>query len=206
MFCVIALALHSCCRLAKAALRPCSQGETMLRPADHRHRPAEVKPREPRAIRCPRRVGKEWEPLMDIRIESLIEGASRATGAVAVIDVFRAFTPAAVAFARGAREIIMVGTVAEALALRERGLGQVCMGEVGGRAPPGFDFGNSPFELSQVHLAGKTIIQRTGAGTQGLVAAKQAERLYAASLATAGATARALLAGRPDWITLVAMG
>lgn len=143
---------------------------------------------------------------MEIRIESLLEGASRAAGAVAVIDVFRAFTTAAAAFARGARQIVMVGTVEEALALRERGRGQVCMGEVGGRAPPGFDFGNSPFELSQADLAGKTIIQRTGAGTQGIVAAKQADRLYAAALVTAGATARALLAGRPDRISLVAMG
>ncbi len=80
------------------------------------------------------------------------------------------------------------------------------MGEVGGRAPAGFDFGNSPFELSQADLTGKTIIQRTGAGTQGIVAAKQAERLYSASLVTAGATARALLAGSPDRVTLVAMG
>jgi 2-phosphosulfolactate phosphatase len=143
---------------------------------------------------------------MEIRIESLFEGASRATGSVAVIDVFRAFTTAAVAFARGARQIVMVGTVAEALALRGRGLGQVCMGEVGGRAPAGFDFGNSPFELSEADLTGKTIIQRTGAGTQGIVAAKQAERLYAASLVTAGATARALLAGAPGRVTLVAMG
>ena len=143
---------------------------------------------------------------MEIRIESLLEGASRATGSVAVIDVFRAFTTAAVAFARGARQILMVGTVAEALALRDRGMGQVCMGEVGGRAPAGFDFGNSPFELSQADLTGKTVIQRTGAGTQGIVAAKQAERLYAASLVTADATAGALLAGSPSRITLVAMG
>jgi 2-phosphosulfolactate phosphatase len=80
------------------------------------------------------------------------------------------------------------------------------VGEVGGRAPAGFDFGNSPFELSEADLTGKTIIQRTGAGTQGIVAAKQAERLYAASLVTAGATARALLAGAPGRVTLVAMG
>ncbi len=74
---------------------------------------------------------------MDIRVESLIEGAQRASGAVAVIDVFRAFTTAAVALAGGASRIIMVGEVEEALALRERGLGEICMGEVGGRAPPG---------------------------------------------------------------------
>ena len=56
---------------------------------------------------------------MDIAIGSLIEGARQATGAVAIIDVFRAFTTAAVAFANGAARIIMVGSVEEALALRE---------------------------------------------------------------------------------------
>ncbi len=45
---------------------------------------------------------------MDIRIESLLEGAQRAAGAVAVIDVFRAFTTAAVALAEGAARVIMV--------------------------------------------------------------------------------------------------
>jgi hypothetical protein len=34
---------------------------------------------------------------MEISIHSLLEGAKRATGSVAVIDVFRAFTTAAVA-------------------------------------------------------------------------------------------------------------
>ena len=38
---------------------------------------------------------------MDVRIESLLEGAARASGVVAVIDVLRAFTTAAVAFANG---------------------------------------------------------------------------------------------------------
>lgn len=143
---------------------------------------------------------------MEIRIDSLLEGAERATGSVAIIDVFRAFTTAAVALANGAVGIVMVGTVDEALSLRERGVGQVCMGEVRGRAPPGFDLGNSPFEVSQADLRGKTIIQRTGAGTQGIVAARNAEQLYAASLVIAAATTRALLSGQPERITLVAMG
>jgi len=143
---------------------------------------------------------------MEIHIDSLIDGARRATGAVAIIDVFRAFTTAAVALANGASRIVMVSTVEEALALREDGVGQICMGEVRGRRPPGFDFGNSPFEVSQADLTGRTIIQRTGAGTQGIVAARQAERLYATSLVTADATARALLAESPALVTLVAMG
>jgi 2-phosphosulfolactate phosphatase len=143
---------------------------------------------------------------MEIRIDSLLEGAERAVGTVAVIDVFRAFTTAAVALANGASRIVMVGAVEEALSLRGAGVGQVCMGEVGGRAPPEFDFGNSPLEIAGVDFAGKTIIQRTSAGTQGVVAARHAERIYAASLVTANATARAMRSSGPERITLVAMG
>ena len=101
----------------------------------------------------------------------------------------------------------MVRSVEERLALRDAGIGHVCMGEVRGRAPDGFDFGNSPFEVSTLDFQGKTIIQRTSAGTPGIVeAATKAERLYAASLVTAEATARALLSASPDQISLVAMG
>jgi 2-phosphosulfolactate phosphatase len=63
-----------------------------------------------------------------------------------------------------------------------------------------------PFEISGVNFSGKTIIQRTSAGTQGIVAASKANRLYAVSLVTAEATARALLSGSPDQVSLVAMG
>jgi 2-phosphosulfolactate phosphatase len=143
---------------------------------------------------------------MDIRVDSLLEGAARATGSVVIIDVFRAFTTAAVALSRGAAEIIVVGGVEEALALRDAGVGQICMGEVGGIKPAGFDLGNSPFEASGADLAGKTIIQRTSAGTQGIVTARQATRLYAGSLVTASATAHALRAHAPEQVTLVGMG
>jgi len=43
--------------------------------------------------------------VMKISIHSLLEGATHATGTVAVIDVFRAFTSAAVALANGASKI-----------------------------------------------------------------------------------------------------
>jgi 2-phosphosulfolactate phosphatase len=141
-----------------------------------------------------------------IRIDSLLEGAKRATGVIAVIDVFRAFTTAAVALANGAVRIIMVSGVNEALSLRGQGAGQICIGEVRGRAPDGFDFGNSPFEVSGIDFRGKTIIQRTSAGTQGMTAANPAALRYAASLVTATATARAMIASAADRITLVAMG
>lgn len=143
---------------------------------------------------------------MEIRIESLIEGARRARGHVVIIDVFRAFTTAAVALARGAEGILLVAEVEEALELRRRGVGQLCMGEVGGKRPPGFDFGNSPYELSRADVAGKTIIQSTRAGTVGMAAARHAEALYGGSLVVAEATARLLRRQGPALVTLVAMG
>ena len=57
---------------------------------------------------------------MKISIQSLLEGAARGNGTVGIIDVFRAFTTAAVALANGASRIIMVVTVDEALALALR--------------------------------------------------------------------------------------
>jgi 2-phosphosulfolactate phosphatase len=143
---------------------------------------------------------------LNIRIDSLIAGAERASGTVVVIDVFRAFSTAAVALANGATKIVVVRDIEEAVSLRAAGVGHLCMGEVGGRAPPGFDLGNSPFEASRADLKGKTIIQRTSAGTRGIVAARRATRLYAGSLVTASATARAIQRHAPNEVTLVAMG
>ncbi len=143
---------------------------------------------------------------MRISIDSLLEGAARAAGAVAIIGVFRTFTTAAMALANGASHIIMVGSVKEALSLRQGDRVDLCIGEVGGRAPAGFDFGNSPFEILEVDFRGKAVAQRTSAGTQGIVAASRADHLYAASLMTARATSRALLSHRTQQVSLVPMG
>ena len=57
---------------------------------------------------------------MEISILSLLEGATRATGTVAIIDVFRAFTTAAVALANGASSIVMVCSDRGSFARRAR--------------------------------------------------------------------------------------
>jgi 2-phosphosulfolactate phosphatase len=114
------------------------------------------------------------------------------TGAVVAVDVIRAFTTAAYAFAAGAREIWLVGDVDDALEFKRRHAGVLAMGENHGRKPDGFDFSNSPVQISQVDLDGRTIVQRTSAGTRGVVAARSAARLWCASLVCASATARAV--------------
>ena len=118
--------------------------------------------------------------------------APEAVGAVVVVDVLRAFTTAAYAFAAGARRIWLVGSVDEALAMKAAHPGMLAMGEDLGRRVAGFDYSNSPAELAGADLGGRELVQRTSAGTRGVVAASSAARRWCASLVCASATAAAV--------------
>ena len=113
-----------------------------------------------------------------------------AKGVVIVIDVLRAFSTAAYAFARGAKKIILVSTVEEALSLKSTLSPSQAMGEIEGLRPEGFEFGNSPTHINEADLSGITMIDRTSAGTQGVVRSQGAEVLLAASFVVANATVR----------------
>ena len=134
-----------------------------------------------------------------------IESSPTARGIVVVIDVLRAFTTAAFALASGAEKIVLVSTPEEAFALRARAPGMLLVGEVGGRPIEGFHFGNSPAELRDADLSGKTIVLRSSSGTQGVTRAARAERIYLGSLVVASATVRHLRFQSGD-VTLLAMG
>jgi 2-phosphosulfolactate phosphatase len=114
------------------------------------------------------------------------------TGAVVAVDVIRAFTTAACAFGAGARAIYLVAGVDDALAFVAAHPGAVAMGEMGGLRPDGFGLSNSPARAAAADLDGRLVVQRTSAGTQGVVAAGAADRLWAASLVVASATAAAV--------------
>jgi len=129
-----------------------------------------------------------------------------ATGVVVVIDVIRAFTNAAFAFSRGAKEIHPVSTVEEALQFKAAMPNSLACGEVGGIPPEGFDFGNSPTQTRELDLSGKIIVQRTGAGTQGIVRSIHAETILAASLVVANATVRSIHKLNPEEVTFVITG
>jgi 2-phosphosulfolactate phosphatase len=125
------------------------------------------------------------------------------TGAVVVVDVIRAFTTAAYAFGAGAEAIYLVATAEEALAFVRTNPRVLAMGEQHGRRVEGFTLSNSPVEVSKADLEGRTLVQRTSAGTQGVVAATRATRLWCASLVCASATARAVneaAIGAPSYV------
>ena len=135
-----------------------------------------------------------------------LETCHTATGVVLVIDVLRAFSTAAYAFSCGAREIRLVSGVEEALELKEQTPNSKAMGEVGGLPPEGFDFGNSPTRILEQDLTGITLIQRTGAGTQGAVRSKNADIMLAVSFVVAKATMEYVLRLKPEEITFVVTG
>ena len=143
-----------------------------------------------------------------------LQECDQATGTVVVIDVVRAFTTAAFAFAAGAREVVLTDSVQTAFALREHFVHQgddkvLLMGEVGGEPIEGFDLGNSPAALaaSPLDLSGKRLIQRTSAGTKGVVCASAgADVLLPGSLVIGRATARYLRQLAPEQVTFVITG
>jgi len=142
---------------------------------------------------------------MDFQYADL-ETCSTSTGLVAVIDVLRAFTTAAFALAGGARRVIPVGSIDEALAFKRGNPGSLACGEMKGLPPSGFDVGNSPTRLLEMDLQGRTLVQRTSAGTQGVVRSLAAERLLAASFVVAQATVRYIQRLAPEQVTFVITG
>ncbi len=107
-----------------------------------------------------------------------------------VVDVIRASTSLVTLVERGASPILIAADVAAA---RQYAVGRdqvVLAGEEGGLAPPGFDFGNSPAELSQANLAGKPVVFVTTNGTAAIVAVRQATVVLVGALRNGTAVCR----------------
>lgn len=143
---------------------------------------------------------------MKIIKKDFIAGARETEGIAVIIDVFRAFSTACYCLNAGARRLLPVIGIEEALALQARLAGSVLVGERGGRKLEGFDFGNSPTELLHADLHGKDVIQTTHSGTQGVVNAVQANEVLTGAFVNARATARHILSRKPAIVTLVRMG
>lgn len=135
-----------------------------------------------------------------------LDDCQQTKGIVLIIDVLRAFSTAAYAFSRGATEIRLVSGIQEALDLKAKLPNAKAMGESGGLPPEGFDFGNSPTRILEHDLTGITLIQRTGAGTQGAVRAINADVMLATSFVVAKATMGFVLKSKPSEINFVITG
>ncbi|MEV6747261.1 2-phosphosulfolactate phosphatase [Streptomyces sp. NPDC051080] len=121
-----------------------------------------------------------------------------------VVDVMRAFTVAAWAFAQGAEKVVLAESLDEALALKARHPDWVAIKD--GPSAPGFDTVNSPGLLRSIDLGGRTVVQKTTAGTVGALAVKEASLVLCASFVVAEATARLLRIREGDGVTFVITG
>jgi 2-phosphosulfolactate phosphatase len=129
---------------------------------------------------------------------------------VAVIDVLRASTSIAVALANGARSVIPVESVDDAIT-RSKQFEHVHVRLAGERkmqAIPGFDMGNSPLEFTSERVSGCTVVITTTNGTKALAGLQGARDIVVASyvnLSAVSAMLRAAARAETD-ISIVCAG
>jgi len=133
--------------------------------------------------------------------------------ACVVFDILRATSAFVTALQNGAREIIPVGEIPEAVARRQAQPDALLAGERDGvrirAAQSGgvdFEFGNSPREFRAEKVRGKTIISTTTNGTRALRACAGANLVLASSFLNLAATARFLNQSPPEEILLICAG
>jgi 2-phosphosulfolactate phosphatase len=129
-----------------------------------------------------------------------------------VFDVLRATSTMVTALSNGAKGVIPVETIAEAVRLREQAPGLLLAGERQGlrisAAISGgveFDLGNSPREFTREKVAARMIAMTTTNGTRALRACANANIAFAASFLNMRATAQAVLQhANPELIIICA--
>lgn len=87
-----------------------------------------------------------------------------------VIDVIRATTTLAVIFEQGASRVFIAGSIEQARTAAQIRPGRFLCGERNVRPLPGFDYGNSPVQFSQLDLEGRELILTTTNGTRAFYA------------------------------------
>lgn len=117
---------------------------------------------------------------------------------IVAIDVLRATSTIVVALMQGADEVIPCAEVDEAQAFRGRG-DIVLAGERKGEIIPGFDYTNSPHDLTTADLTNKRIVLTTSDGTRLITQASKAENVLVASTLNYQAIAQAILGLEGDW-------
>jgi 2-phosphosulfolactate phosphatase len=153
--------------------------------------------------------------LTPAELPALAQRDLRATACV-VFDVLRATSTFVTALHHGAKAIIPVSEIAEALEIKKsevRGQGSEVIllgGERDGVRISAngidFDLGNSPREYGPEKVRGKTIVSTTTNGTRALRACANAQTVLAASFLNLNATAEFLRQGNFETILLVCAG
>lgn len=143
---------------------------------------------------------------MQVSVLDDTQGLEALSGVVVVLDIFRASNTIIALLAAGAREVILLAELEQALALKAANPDWLLAGERGGLPPAGFDLGNSPMAAGRMDLAGRRVILTTSAGTQAVRRLGRAAAVFYASFANAGALCRRLARMNPPQVHLLPMG
>lgn len=124
------------------------------------------------------------------------------------IDVLRATTTMAAAFAAGAEAIEVFSDLDKLVQASQQWPAEKCIlaGERGGQRVDGFDLGNSPRDHSPERTAGRRLFMSTTNGTRCLQRIQAAPLVMTAALTTRRAVVDRLLAKQPETVWLVGSG
>ncbi len=120
---------------------------------------------------------------------AIVAEGSNTNDVYIIIDVIRATTAQSVMFDQGAARILAASTVEEAKEAARKIPGRLLCGERNVQPVPGFDYGNSPVQFSQVDLTGREIVMTTTNGTRAFYACPQDATRLAGSFYNAEAVA-----------------
>ncbi|MGH7975362.1 MAG: 2-phosphosulfolactate phosphatase [Limisphaerales bacterium] len=147
--------------------------------------------------------------LSPLELPALAQRDLRETVCV-VFDVLRATSTFVTALHNGAKEIIPVSEISEALAIQKNQPDVLLAGERDGvRISTNgidFDLGNSPREFTREKIGGKTIVSTTTNGTRALRACAGAKIVLAASFLNLSATAKFLRQNNFENILIICAG
>lgn len=124
--------------------------------------------------------------------------------AIVVIDVLRATTVMVTAMHYGAKKILPFESV-EAVLAHPRAHEMLKCGERHAQKIQGFDFGNSPLEMTNDRVLDKTLLMTTTNGTATLKACDVGERIFIGSYINALALAQKLALEKKD-VVIVCSG
>ncbi|HUH13549.1 MAG TPA: 2-phosphosulfolactate phosphatase [Longimicrobiales bacterium] len=144
---------------------------------------------------------------LDVRVAPGELAPGELAGRLAVVvDVLRATSTMVQALSAGARAVVPVETLEEAVRVAER-LGRpaaLLCGERQGVRIDGFELGNSPREFTEARVAGRTLVMTTTNGTLALLAACAAARTLVGSFLNLSAVAEAVHGDARDAVIVCA--
>lgn len=130
-----------------------------------------------------------------------------------VFDILRATSSIITALANGARAVVPVQTIDEAIEMKRNDPGVLLAGEREGyritaklTGSIDFDFGNSPREFTRAAVEGKTLVMTTTNGTRALRACAGAREIVAGSFLNLSATLAYLRADSVQDVIIVCSG